>query len=159
MNEKIATKDNFHQQAERLTKMINMLTLFTRRTVLEWMPDIASSCGIKTEQFAIMLELKINPNQNLKNLSRSLIASASNVSVLIQAMVKDGLVIRVTDPEDRRRVLLKLSDQGYQLYSEIEKLIVNQYRNYLQSLAVVDQHDFDQGTKLMVLVLERLLKD
>ena len=158
MNENMINKDNLRLEAERLNTMINILTLFTRRTAVEWLPDISSITGVKAEQFSVMFELSIEPNQSLKQLSRNLMASAPNVSVMIQSMVEDGVVSRIADPTDRRRVLLRLGDKGEKLFSDVQEHLVERYQGYLRDLCDKDQKDLDHATLLMLMVMERILK-
>jgi DNA-binding MarR family transcriptional regulator len=158
MKEKLGTKDNVRQEAARLNTMINILTVFTRRTTLEWLPQIASIAGVTREQLSIMYELNIQPDQCLKNLSHNLMASPSNVSVMIQSMVEGGVVCRITDPKDRRRVLLRLSEDGEKLYATAEEDLVKRYHEYLINLSDADRKDLDYASQLMVQVMGRILK-
>ena len=158
MNINPSNKEDLRLEAERLNTMTNTLTLFTRRTTLEWLPEILSKTGITREEITVMLELSIEPNQSLKQLSLNLMASAPNVSVMIQSMVEDGVVYRITDHSDRRRVLLRLSDKGEKLFSKAQEHLVERYQEYLRGLCDNDQKDLDRATLSMLMVMERILK-
>ncbi len=157
MNISPTNKEDLRPEAERLNTMINTLTLFTRRTTLEWLPEILSKTGITREEINIMFELSIEPNQSLKQLSRNIMASASNVSVLIQSMVEGGVVNRIADPKDRRRVLLSLSEKGQKLFYNVQEDLLERYQDYLRGLQDSDQEDLNQATLSMLMVMERLL--
>jgi DNA-binding MarR family transcriptional regulator len=85
-------------------------------------------------------------------------ASPSNVSVMIQSMVEGGVVCRITDPKDRRRVLLRLSEDGEKLYATAEEDLVKRYHEYLINLSDADRKDLDYASQLMVQVMGRILK-
>lgn len=157
MNKNKTNDEDLRLEAERLDIMINTLTLFTRRTMLEWLPEILSKTGITREQITVMFELSIEPNQSLKQLSRNIMSSASNASVLIQSMFEDGVVYRVADPKDRRRVLLTLSEKGQKIFNNAQEYLLERYQEYLRSLHDSDQEDLNQAALSMLLVMERIL--
>jgi DNA-binding MarR family transcriptional regulator len=158
MNQKVDVKNELRLEAETLNQMINMMTLFTRKTVLEWLPDISSQIGVSGEQLSIMLELNMAPNQNLKNLAQNLMAAPSNVSVAIQIMVEKGLVSRVTNPKDRRCVLLQLSSKGEKLFALAEEHLVIKYQEYLKTLSEKNQKNLAQANLQMLKVIENILQ-
>jgi DNA-binding MarR family transcriptional regulator len=150
-------KEDFRLEAERLNYMTDALTIFSRRTTLKWLPEILSMTGIGREEITVMFELNIEPNQSLKQLSYRMMASSSNVSVLIQSMVEDGVVCRVIDPKDRRRILLSLSEKGQKLYNNAQEYLLDKYEDYLRDLKNSDRESLNEATLSMVEVMERIL--
>jgi DNA-binding MarR family transcriptional regulator len=73
-------------------------------------------------------------------------------------MVEGGVVCRITDPKDRRRVLLRLSGNGEKLYAMAEEDLVKRYHEYLINLSDDDQKDLDYASQMMVQVMQRILK-
>ena len=151
-------REDVRQKAERLNTLINTMTLFTRRTTLEWVPEILSKTGLTNDQLTVMYELSIEPFQSLKQLSRTIMASASNVSVVIQSMVEDEMVHRITDPADRRRVLLSLSEKGERLFSSAQEHLLDCYQDFLKTLSDSDREALDSAAISTLLVIERILK-
>lgn len=150
-------KEDLRLEAERLSTMTDALTIFSRRTTLKWLPEILSKTGIEREEITAMFELNIEPNQSLKQLSYKMMASSSNVSVLIQSMVENGLVCRVTDSKDRRRILLSLSEKGQNLYNNALEHLLEKYEEYLRDLQDYDRQALDQATRTMIKVMESIL--
>ncbi len=150
-------KEDFRLEAERLNTMTDALTIFSRRTTLKWLPEILSKTGIEREQITAMFELNIQPNQSLKQLSYQMMASSSNVSVLIQSMVEDGLVCRVSDPNDRRRILLSLTEKGQKLFNDAQEHLLEKYEEYIGDLQDTEREALNQATRSMIMVMENIL--
>lgn len=150
-------KEDFRLEAERLNNMTDALTIFSRRTTLKWLPEILSKTGIEREEITAMFELNIEPNQSLKQLSYKMMASSSNVSVLIQSMVENGVVCRVSDPKDRRRILLSLSEKGQNLYNNALEHLLEKYEEYLRDLRDYDREALNQATLSIIKVMESIL--
>jgi DNA-binding MarR family transcriptional regulator len=154
----VKLNDEIKEEARQLNKMINELSLFTRRTVLEWLPGIASQAGLTPERFMVMFELEMQPEISLKDLAKCLVVSPSSLSVMINAMVEQGIVTRVTDPADRRRIILHLSDVGREKLQHAENRLEEHFYEYLLSLSEKDRQDLDDASKTMMQVIERLLE-
>lgn len=53
------------------------------------------------------------------DLSRQLIVSDGNTTQIVSKLVRDGLVLRRTDPKDARAVIFSLSDEGASLFAKM----------------------------------------
>lgn len=144
--------------ARRINTMINDLSLFTRKTMLDWLPVLESQMGITAERFMVMFDLNMEPDRSLKELAQSLVISPSSLSVMINSMVEQGVVTRLTDPTDRRRVVLRLSEKGYELFQMADDQLVERFEAYLTQLPEKDRDDLNKASTLMLEVMERLLK-
>lgn len=56
----------------------------------------------------------------LRDLAKQLHLSSSAVSVMVDYLVQKGCLIRVTQPDDRRKVLIRLSEENMQYVSVAE---------------------------------------
>lgn len=159
------TKDSNHKEsnnetkaaARRINTMINDLSLFTRKTILDWLPVLESQMGITAERFMVMFDLNMAPDRSLKELAQTLMISPSSLSVMINSMVEQGVVTRLTDPADRRRVVLRLSEKGYELFQMADDQLVERFEVYLNQLPEKDRDDLNKASTLMLEVMERLL--
>lgn len=97
----------------------NLRILIRRLGVLE--RGEASCCGITLSQSYSIVEIGRAGTTSLIQLTEILGSDKSTVSRSIDKLVNNGIVIRETDPEDRRSVTLRLSDKGQALFEEIEK--------------------------------------
>lgn len=108
--------DNFNQ-----TQLLreNLRILVRKLGVLE--RGEALCCGITLSQSYTIVEIGRAGTMSLMQLTEILGIDKSAVSRSIDKLVNNGIVIRETDPEDRRSVTLRLSDKGETLFEEIEK--------------------------------------
>ncbi len=78
--------------------------------------------GLTSQQFVLMLAVRGHgkyPAVSISNISDSLKLQQSSTSLLVERCVKRGLVWRTEDPTDRRRALVRLSDDGQALLDDI----------------------------------------
>ena len=149
---------SFALEAQRLNAMLNTLSLFTRKTLLDWLPELESRMGITGERFMVLFELHLQPDRSLKELAHTLVVSPSSLSVMINSLVEQGLVSRVTDPADRRRVVLRLSRQGEERFSEAESHVMERFQQFLLRMDQQDRHELNDATDKMLQVMDRILK-
>ena len=154
--DKSKNKGDLRLEAEQVSMIINKMTLFTRRTLLSWLPEIIALTDVNGEQFSIMFELHIEPDQNLKTLAQNLMAAPPNISVAVQNMVEKGWITRITDPTDRRRILLRLSSEGERLFSVMEEEVINRYQEYLLDLPEEVQEELAQANQIMLSVISKI---
>lgn len=69
--------------------------------------------GLTTEQYAVLVTMKYlgNPTRPT-DVAKSLERSTNSMSIIIERMVKAGLIKRVRDKSDRRVVRLTITDKG-----------------------------------------------
>ena len=144
-------------QSRQLNTMINELSLFTRKTWLEWMPEVSTMLGLTGERFMVLFELNMQPDQSLKELSGRLMVSPPSLSVMINSMVDQGTVTRVPDSRDRRKVVLRISDEGMAQFLRMEKEMEERFQDYLRKLPTEDQKQLGEATALMLDVMARIL--
>jgi DNA-binding MarR family transcriptional regulator len=148
---------NTAEEARTLMELLNTLSLFTRKTMLEWLPDLVAQSAITSERFMVLYELMLEPDSSLKSLAEALMVSSSSLSVMINSMVEQGLVSRLPDPEDRRRVVLRLSEAGSRTLEEMEVQLVEKYRHFLEALEPDDREDLMAASGSMMKVVDRIL--
>jgi MarR family transcriptional regulator, organic hydroperoxide resistance regulator len=74
----------------------------------------ASDCDLSINEFLILKCLSENKNPSLNELSARLHFTPSQCSIWIDNLAKRGLVHRVRDDEDRRRLFLRATSDGMQ---------------------------------------------
>lgn len=79
-------------------------------------------CGLTPVQFnLLMLAAYQNNGNGLKQaeMGKRLIASASNVTKLVEKSVKEGLLSRVQNPQSRRENIIKITAKGQKLIDKV----------------------------------------
>lgn len=81
----------------------------------------ASCCGITLSQSYTIVEIGRAGSMSVNLLTEILGVDKSTVSKSIDKLVNNGIMLRDADPEDRRSVILRLSDKGQSVFDAIEK--------------------------------------
>lgn len=102
-----------------------MLTIETTaeacaREVMETVPlvmrfirsEIRRNSGLSVPQFRVLNLLRRCPASSLSNVADHLGVTLPTASVMMERLVRRGLVDRAEDPDERRRVVLTLTDSG-----------------------------------------------
>ncbi len=77
---------------------------------------------MSTPQFKALLLISEEEGIRMRELARKMGGSFSNATVLVDRLVERGLVERLAEPEDRRVVLVRVSEEGRFL---IEQLVTS----------------------------------
>ncbi|MCP4154672.1 MAG: MarR family transcriptional regulator [bacterium] len=91
-------------------------------------------CGVSLVQCHTILELGKQEQINLTALSTSLQLDKSTVSRGIDTLMKQELVSRETDPNNRRSVLLSLTPKGKKTCDSINQFCDNYYKNVFRHI-------------------------
>ena len=74
--------------------------------------------------FAVITMTKYNPSGvNLKELAARMNITVPAASVLVEAMVQRGFLVREVNPHDRRAVCIKISSTGQRIFDVIHQEI------------------------------------
>ncbi|GCD82454.1 hypothetical protein PTHTG4_15160 [Parageobacillus thermoglucosidasius] len=114
----------------------------------------ATRVGITEVQLMILYTLWKRENIRLNDLAEKLNLSNSNVSSTVDRLVSAGLVARETSKEDRRAVILSLTDKGRQTIKEA----FNHESILLQRLRKIEQ-TIDAEEILQLLSLQQKMKN
>ena len=71
--------------------------------------------GVSAAQLFVLEQLSERQMRSLSELAARTLTDASSVSVVVQKLTDQGLVVRSVDPEDARRSMLRLSAAGRRL--------------------------------------------
>jgi len=74
--------------------------------------SVFSKYGLTTEQFGVLASIKSRGPLRPSDLASILERSPNSMSMLVDRMVKAGLVKRVRDRKDRRTVFVSMTDKG-----------------------------------------------
>lgn len=92
--------------------------------------SLFSKFGLTTSRFYILKHISTNPGISYIDLSELMLCTKGNTTRIVQGMLKDDLVNRVENPQDRRSFQLFLSTKGENLYKEVNK----EYQDYIKCL-------------------------
>lgn len=74
--------------------------------------------GLSPGDFAVLSLLHDNPDTNQRRLAEAIYVSPPNLAVVLDRLGKRGLIQRHRNPADKRTHVLRLTEEGEQLYQE-----------------------------------------
>lgn len=75
--------------------------------------------GLTASQFSAMKVLRIHGALPQRDIAKYLLQSGGNITLVVDNLERDGLAQRVRDTEDRRIVMVTLTEKGEQLFDRI----------------------------------------
>ena len=78
--------------------------------------------GLTYSQYLVMLVLWERDGRSVGDLGQCLYLDSGTLTPLLKRMEKAGLLLRSRDPDDERRVLISLTQQGLEMQLEAKKI-------------------------------------
>ena len=132
---------------ENLLKLAEQLF----RELLPTVPKEFLEMDITMPQLKTLLLLFLNGPTRMSDLALGLGVTLAAATGLVDRMVERGIIIRQSQPEDRRVVLCQLSDSGHTMVSRLWESSKNRSRELLETLDTAKLETFSQ-------ILEAMLK-
>lgn len=125
---------NPRRASPKPTASCGVLLFRLSRASGEGLGDALAEVGMRATGFAILHQLYEAGPISQQALGRALRIHASNLVALIDELEANGSVIRRRDPDDRRRYLLELTDDGVRRLAEAETVAKIAERDMLSPL-------------------------
>jgi DNA-binding MarR family transcriptional regulator len=106
---------------------------------------------MSTPQFKALLLISEEEGIRMRDLARKMGGSFSNATVLVDRLVERGLVERLAEPQDRRVVLVRVSEEGRSL---IEKLVTSWRTLSASLLEDLDSEDLAKVREALHILLK-----
>jgi DNA-binding MarR family transcriptional regulator len=90
--------------------------------------------GLSVAQFRALLHLRRRPGSGLSEIADHLGTSVPAASELVSRLVRQGLIVRETDPAERRRIRLTLSTAGTAQLDEAQRAAMQWLRSLVEAL-------------------------
>ena len=110
----------------------NLRVLVRKLGVLE--REEASCCDITLSQCHTIVEIGRAGSISINALAEILRLDKSTVSRSVDKLVNDELIVRDTNPDDRRYLTLHLSEKGQSLFAEVEARMAVYFENVIDTL-------------------------
>lgn len=132
--------------AKELRKIVRLL--IRRFGVLE--KSEASCCGVTLGQCHAIVEIGRLKKISLNELADILQLDKSTVSRTVDGLVKNEIVEREVDSQDRRYLKLKLTEKGSKVFAEIEKNMEQYFENIINSIPKGKQEQVVESLNLIL---------
>lgn len=111
---------------ELVQKLVRVLQLFER--------DQIKIHGFTSSQCYAMLEILKAGHINMNNLSDKMNLDTSTMTRVIDKLVRDEFVLRSRDEEDRRVMIVSLSEKGKEAALKLQGSVNDYYKKILENL-------------------------
>jgi DNA-binding MarR family transcriptional regulator len=128
-----------HDHHQSLKLWLRMLSC-TVRIENEIRSRLRETFGITLPRFDLMAQLERYPDGlRMGELSRRLMVTGGNVTGITDLLEKEGLVVRVPDPHDRRAYAVKLTDAGRGAFAGMAVVHERWIEELLQDIPAADK--------------------
>lgn len=107
--------------------------------------------GVPVEQWRILKVLSDGNGRSMGDLAEAALLNHPTLTKTIDRMVADSLVYRISDPADRRKVLIFCSDRGKELAKRLAPLALGQEAHIAKNYG-------DKATAQLKRLLETLIE-
>ncbi|MCT8974183.1 MarR family winged helix-turn-helix transcriptional regulator [Microbaculum marinisediminis] len=98
--------------------------------------------GINQTAFNLMSQLDRFPDGiRMGELSRRTVVTGSNVTAVIDDLEKRGFVVRSPAPDDRRAIVISLTDEGREAFAEMAPILASWIEEIFAEFSVESQAD------------------
>lgn len=95
--------------------------------------------GLTNSQFAVLEVLYSKGDLKICEIIEKILTTSGNVTVVIKNLEKDGLVSKHPDPEDKRSMLISITDKGKKIMDEIFPKHVDNINNIFSILTTEEK--------------------
>ena len=134
---------------EDLSRLRECVRVLTRKLGLLEKSE-ASCCGVTLSQCHAVVEIGRVGSISVNNLAGVLGLDKSTISRTINNLVEQGLVTREPDPGDRRYLNIGLTDQGRELFVNIEGNMDQYYQDAYKSIPIDKREQILEGLEILV---------
>lgn len=119
---------------KNIEKMNQALTEFYDK-MSSWEQSVVKETGYTLAQIHTIEVLGYHGAMRMKELAKKLGITTGTLTVQIEKLVKAGLIERCAHPEDRRAIVVTLTDQGKQIYAHHNQLHLDLVKDLTRHIA------------------------
>lgn len=132
---------------DMVRKLVRMFQLFER--------DQIKVHGFTTTQCYTLLEIDKSGSIPMNALSEKMNLNSSTMTRILDNLVRDGFIVRQKSPEDRRLVLVALSDKGKASAKQLNASVNGYYKKVIESIPEGRLEEVLKSADLLVHAFEK----
>jgi DNA-binding MarR family transcriptional regulator len=125
----------------RITQLPTWLTGQVAATATRLVADALAADGLRRAHFVVLSALAERGAASQAALGRRLWIDRSDMHALLTDLERDGLVARVRDDDDQRRILIDLTPAGARTLKRLEKRVDAAQEELLEPLSTADRRE------------------
>jgi DNA-binding MarR family transcriptional regulator len=137
-----------------LVKQIIELQRQVRRALRQYVPDAWMNLNLTIAQLKSLFLIAREGSMNTKSLAEALGVTSSNVTGIVDRLVKQGLVSRQENPEDRRMLQIQVTDQGQAILTSLREETISSMSEVLARMSVEELSSLSRGLSALVKAAE-----
>lgn len=143
-------------QTDLLKELTNLTTIMYRlKRADSRFRDSEDMCSISGIQLQTMVMLTENETLNMTVLANKMLMTRQQLTKIIDVLVEKGLVVRGDDPNNRKHVMIRISEDGEKFMKE---LILSRHNKMSQMVMALDEEDAQKMLDAIVVIREVLEK-
>lgn len=132
---------------DMVRRLVRLFQLFER--------DQIKVYGFTTTQCYTLLEIEKSTQIAMSELSEKMNLNASTMTRIMDPLVRDGYIVRQKSTEDRRLVLVSLSEKGKESAEALNKSVNAYYKKVIQNIPTGKLDDILRSTDHLVHAFEK----
>jgi DNA-binding MarR family transcriptional regulator len=145
---------SFDQAAEEVMEALSAVHRAVRREMRRARPG-----EISMQQFRTLGILAHHPGASLSLVAQHLGLTTASTSRLVDGLVREGLISRLDAPEDRRRLVLTLTDKGQDVLKATKESALGKLAQKLAQLSDAERSDVLKGIAVLRHLADMLEQD
>jgi len=122
-------------------------------------PDAWMELSLTLAQLKSLFFISSEGNTNVRKLAAALSVTSANVTGIVDRLVKQGLVTRRENPEDRRMLLLQVTDKGRALITDLRERQTSRLSKILDYMSPDEVSTLAQGLSSLLKACELCQKE
>jgi DNA-binding MarR family transcriptional regulator len=143
------------QLIQRVIELQRKVNRMLRRQV----PDAWMELSLTLAQLKSLFFISNEGSTNVGKLAAALSVTSANVTGIVDRLVKQGLVTRRENPEDRRMLLLQVTDKGRALITDLRERQTSRLSEILDYLGPDELSTLAQGLSSLLKACELCQKE
>ena len=129
----------------KLTEEIIQLQQRIGHVVGQYVPEAWMDLSLTIGQLKSLFFIDFEGSTNFRKLATALGVTPPNITGIVDRLVEQGLVSRTENPENRRMLILKTTDNGKVLLARLRESGVSRMSNILAELSLEELAALAQG--------------
>ena len=106
----------------RLTEQLAYVIAKANKRLEDELEERLRPSGVPIEQLRILEVLQNSDGSSMGDLAQRALIEPTTLTKIVDRMVSDALVYRAPDPDDRRRVLIRMAPGGKTLFKRLDRI-------------------------------------
>jgi DNA-binding MarR family transcriptional regulator len=137
-----------------LVKQIIELQREVRRALRQYVPNAWMDLNLTIAQVKSLILIAHEGSTNTKTLAEELGVTPSNVTGIVDRLVKQGLVSRQENPEDRRMLQIRVTDKGEAILASLREETISSMSEVLAHMSKEELSSLARGLSSLVRAAE-----